>query len=369
MIIAFLLLILSNQVIVLAPSPIFRFQEINDPNLDWIDLDNKKFVKQGERSTDILSVDYNSNGNTLNSTIWLYYPFKSKPTEYQVLNYGMYIDADFNKKTGYDGIDYQLEIGWNNTSQTWTKTLDKWSLNGNEKTIKRENNYKGFFDKNKHYVDLSLDLNFLEYPSIYKIAYYAEAKKEKIDSLLTDFTKWVVIPPIQLTISTLPEFIELHEGEEKTIEMQINSSQGYEPKIDLSILSKTDNIKVIFNQNNTLNMPTYGFARTPLTVKAMEDSKIGPYTLILFANSTFPPEQLTEDITKNTSLVPPVSENTLARSDILVTILEPSRWDEEIKDLWNNIGGFASFFYGILAGLTPWIYNSIIKRKKGKNNK
>lgn len=70
------LLILSNQVIVLAQSPIFKFQEVNDPNLDWIDLDNKKFSKQGERSTDILSVDYNSNGNMLNSTIWLYYPFE-----------------------------------------------------------------------------------------------------------------------------------------------------------------------------------------------------------------------------------------------------------------------------------------------------
>ena len=28
------------------------------------------------------------------------------------LNYGMYIDSDFNNKTGIAGIDYKVEIQW-----------------------------------------------------------------------------------------------------------------------------------------------------------------------------------------------------------------------------------------------------------------
>jgi hypothetical protein len=105
-------------------------------------------------------------------------------------------------------------------------------------------------------------------------------------------------------------------------------------------------------------------ATTPLAIKALQDADVGPYTLILFANSTFPPERLIEDIAENnSSLVPDVSENIFAQSSVLVTILEPSTWDEDIGNFWNNIGGPASFFYGILAGLVPWIYNSIKKRK------
>jgi hypothetical protein len=367
---AVLLLLLCIPVIALAESPIFEFQEIKDPNIDWMDLNNRKHSEEGERSTDILSVDYHSNGKILNATVWLYFPFKNKPTDYNVMNYGMYLDADFDKTTGYGGIDYQLEIGWNNNSKTWTKTLEKWSPNGDEKTIRIENNYTGFFEEHKKYVELSLDLGFLEHPSKYKITFYSEAKKEKSDSLLTDFTKWVAIPPLQLTISTSPALIELHKGEEKTIEIGVNSSQGYEPKVEISAKSQTDNIEYRFNQNYTLHVPTYGVATTPLTIKALQDADVGPYTLILFANSSFPPEQLIEDIAENnSSLIPDVSENIFAQSSVLVTVLEPSTWDEEVRNFWNNIGGPASFFYGILAGLAPWIYNSLKKRKKENEDK
>jgi hypothetical protein len=106
-------------------------------------------------------------------------------------------------------------------------------------------------------------------------------------------------------------------------------------------------------------------ATTPLTIKALWDADVGSYTIILFANSTFPPKQLIEDIAENNSgLVPDISENIFAQSNILVNILEPPIWDEEVGKFWSNIGGPASFFYGILAGLVPWIYNSVIKRKK-----
>jgi hypothetical protein len=362
---AVLLFLLPVPVTVLAESPIFGLQEIKDQNIDWIDLNKRRPSQEGERSTDILSVDYHSNGKILNATVWLYFPFENEPTSYNAMNYGMYIDSDFDKTTGYGGIDYQLEIGWNNNSKTWTKLLEKWSPNGDEKTIRVENNYTGFFEEDKKYVELSLDLGLLEYPSKYKIAFYAEAKKEKSSSLLTDFTKWVAIPPLELTISTSPTLIELHRGEEKSIEIEVNSSQGYEPKVEISAKSQTDAIEYKFNQNDTLHVPTYGVATTPLAIKALRDADAGQYTLILFANSTFPPEQLIEDIAENNSgLVPDISENIFAQSSILVNILEPLTWDEDVGKFWSNIGGPASFFYGILAGLAPWIYNSIIKRKK-----
>jgi hypothetical protein len=107
-------------------------------------------------------------------------------------------------------------------------------------------------------------------------------------------------------------------------------------------------------------------ATTPITVKTLQNSIVGPYTLIIFANSTFPSEQLIDDIgaNNNSNLVPDITGSIFAQSKILVTILEPPTWDENIKNFWNNIGGPTSFLYGIIAGLVPWIYNSIKNKKK-----
>ena len=109
-------------------SPIFPNHEILDPKVDWIDLKTRNFTRGGDCSTDIESVDYYSNGNTLNATLWLYFPFKVQPrSSDENVNYGMYIDSDFDETTGFGGIDYKVEIGWNNQSKQWTKVLEKWS--------------------------------------------------------------------------------------------------------------------------------------------------------------------------------------------------------------------------------------------------
>ena len=38
----------------------------------------------------------------------------------------MLIDSDFNKNTGYGGIDYLFQLGWNNNTKRWDKNL--WEL-------------------------------------------------------------------------------------------------------------------------------------------------------------------------------------------------------------------------------------------------
>jgi hypothetical protein len=83
--------------------------EIRDPVFDWINMKNGQRVTTSsnvERSTDILSVDYNNNDKFLNSTLWLFFPVKGKPLKFEHIDYGMLIDADFDKSTGFDGIDY-----------------------------------------------------------------------------------------------------------------------------------------------------------------------------------------------------------------------------------------------------------------------
>src|SRR5215211_648831 len=156
-----LIILLFNLCIhdVLAESPSFSRQQIIDDRGDWISLETRNFTKSGDRSTDILAVDYSSNGKFLNATIWLFFPFKEKPILEDV-SYGMLIDADFNDKTGFDGIDYKLEISWNNQTQNWIKTLEAWSPYGEARVLNNQTvPYTLFSEKGSSYIILSCDLN------------------------------------------------------------------------------------------------------------------------------------------------------------------------------------------------------------------
>ena len=64
---------------IFALSPPFSQQEISDEVGQWIDLSTKGLTKSGDRYTDIVSVDYSSNGTTLNAILWLLFPFKENP--------------------------------------------------------------------------------------------------------------------------------------------------------------------------------------------------------------------------------------------------------------------------------------------------
>jgi hypothetical protein len=123
-----------------------------------------------------------------------------------------------------------------------------------------------------------------------------------------------------------------------------------------------------------LNIPTLGEATVPLTIKASDDASVGPYTLFISANSTFPSEQLIEVGSQNEanssiySTLPP--EYVVTQSSVLVTIQEPLAWVDEVSNFWNKVGNPISFIYGILAGISPWIYTRLrsrIKNDKQKN--
>jgi hypothetical protein len=352
----------------------FTIQEIEDPPMDWLNLSTKQYDSTlEERSTDILAVNYYTDGDFLNSTVWLYFPFQVKPN-YTMVNYGMLIDSDFDNRTGFDGIDHKFETRWDNNSRIWTSTLEAWSPNGKNRNIdlnnnNNNNNSTSFFENDKHYVTLSLNLDLIGSPSKYKVIFYAEVERDGVS--FTDFTRWVAIPPLQVVITTSPNSIELHKGEERTIEVQVNSSQGYEPTVEIGAKSRVDKIAFEFPQNDTLNIPTFGEATTPLIIRASDDASVGPYTLFISANSTFPSEQLIDVGSENDenstiySTLPP--EYVVTQSSVLVTIQEPLGWVDEVSNFWNKVGNPISFIYGILAGISPWIYTRL--RKQIRNNK
>lgn len=374
--IAELMLIFIPNVLANA-SPSFFNKEIYDNISDYIDLNTKVDTRNGDPHNDITSVDYYSDGKVLNATLWLLFPFKEHPTTERV-NYGIYIDSDFDDRTGHEGIDYKFEIQWNNKTQSWSKILAKWSANGQTRVLENITNYKGFYGKNEgssSYVMLSVNLTDIQSPEKYKILFYAESKLN--GSYKTDFTKWLAIPPLNLVLSMSPNILTLQPGEQKTVELRVNSTEGYEPTVTLFTInqSKADNIKTDF-KFSTLRIPSYGVVTTPLTITASNDALIKPYTVFIFANSTFPPEELIKTKKTNLPKKPPSPipesvnrvDNIIAKSSFLVTVKDPLTIGDKISDFWNKLGAPLSFIYGIATGSLPLIYTWLkktIKKKQG----
>lgn len=342
-------------------SPSFDGRELRDDPFDWIDLLNKTRTTSGEISTDIVAIDYVSDGKLLNATMWLLSPFIFSPSnETSVKNYGMLIDSDFDNKTGFLGIDYKIEISWDNHTKTWKRVFQQWSPNGQLRNLDVQPNFTGFYEEQGFYVLLTANLDGMAYPDKYKVIFYAESALNGYS--ITDFSRVITIPPPEISISTSPSQVELRQGDQTTLEVKINSTAGLEPTISLAA-SQSPDLKAQF-KFDTLQIPSYGMASIPLTITSLKNASAYPYTLLLFVNSTFPDEEFIS--TRGLAFLPPSlkSENTSTTSSILVTVLPALTWPEIISDFWTKLGNPISFIYGILAGISPWIYDRLKNRAR-----
>ncbi|HJS64507.1 MAG TPA: hypothetical protein VJ767_06580 [Nitrososphaeraceae archaeon] len=357
----FLLFIYSNNGY--ADSPSFLEQEIGDNTTDWVDMSTNQIQKKvKEKYTDITSVDYFSDGKTLNATIWLLFPFKETPPMKEV-DYGMFIDADFNSKTGYGGLDYKVELQWKNESKSWTKVVETWSKNGKERTIDIYPNFTDFFEKGKYFVTISVELKKILYPQKYKVLFYADFRRND-GVLISDFTRWIAIPPLEFDISTIPKSIELHQGLSDNIQVQINSTQGYAPKINLTLENKPKETYFVYDSDEII-LPSYGMATIPIKITPTKDEVLGPHTFYVTVKSNFPSDELIK--IQGVHSVPP--ENVIKRSAVLLNIQPELDFFDIIQMSWGKVGDFAQFIYGILAGLSPFIYQQIRNLTKHSNTK
>ena len=351
-----------------AASPVFTRHYVKDGVFDWIDVNKHKNSLQGEPATDIVGVSYFSDGQTLNSTIWLMASFIRQPFQYNALSYGVMVDSDYDKTTGVGGVDYQLEISWINKTKTWDKALTEWSTSGHDKLLDENRNYTGFYQNGSYYVSLPLDLSTILFPNKYRIAFYAESEKDGI--ITTDFSNWINIPPPKLDITTSPNPIVLRQGDQKTIEVRLNTTQGFEPFVHLSVKS-VPGLSTTFRYT-AIQIPSEGFASVPLILTASKNISVSPFTLLLSADSSFPDSQFVQATSSNSGLpgkrlpdfLTPKEEISNSRAVLVVTIQDAVSNINRISDFWHKLGSPISFVYGIVAGLSPLFYSKVKKRIK-----
>jgi hypothetical protein len=383
---------------VFAISPSFARQGFEDAASDWSFIpknigsnlalnktENIVECKMGRQhffSPDIVGVNYLSDGKTLNATIWL-----SSPLEEPTLNkppffllgrtYAWLIDINSAYDTN-QGPDYKVIINWDRLNHRWTRSVQEWSTtpgedkifgSGEFMSLAQENNYTGFFEKGKNYVDLFLNLNEVSSPDQYSMSFYAlDYFKTKVGfCTVVDITDLVHIPPPEFIISSSPSSATLRSGEEETIELQLKSTGRLDSHVLFSSNQINDNIETNFIPNQTF-VPTSGMANSRLQIKVLENAPTGIYTIPIIANISFPTvltNRFSSEISNN-----PTSINIFKHSNFTLTILPPLTIEEHFANFYESwlapIVGIWPILASISAVIAPLIIRIYSKRKNKK---
>ncbi len=360
-----LLLILNPFHKTMALSPSFELQELINENRHWVQTYGNNDAHLKSNYTDILSVDYISNGKTLNATFWLASAFKNSSAAiyyqpFRKISYGMLIDSDSNSKTGYNGADYDFYV--ESVAGKLSAYLYQLSSTGGYRLVGSKINYsQPYVDPNVLLgsVNLQLDLGSINYPRHYNVMFYtAEAFKS---NEVRQFTSWVNIPPPSLQITTSPSNILIKQGEAQTIPARIKSTSGFSNDVINMTVGTNNNMGSGFNSSE-LHVTIQRIQPPLFKIAIPQQTPLGIYTIPLIVTIREPSEAtLTKPISINArgGIVDPEFELSkkyptvgyLTRPlNLTVTVISPSAISEQFRDFWGVYGGFIGIFAGGFVG-------------------
>ena len=346
-------------------------------------VQNRSLNTLSTSALDVQRVAFFEKINQLNSTMWVGDNLLSSNDINNIssIAYGILIDGDRDSSTGKEGVDYQLELQWiNSTSslnlQNWNKLLLEYSSLGQYKIIDLRQNYTGypsFEGKNNNYVVFSLDMGKISVSPAYRMMFYNLVSYND-GTIGIDLTNWINIPDDAFTISTSPEEITLRKGETKTIGLQILSSSGKISAItDLSDLENYTSLDVeLINQNDNLTNSTIGGSTTEpiqIGISAPEDAKIGIHTIPVTANISFGsnfPSNFIEFQNKYPIFIDTKGYE-IKNGNFTVNVIEPLTFQEELKNFWSAYGSMITLIMAGFAGGLSTLFFEYIKERKNKN--
>jgi hypothetical protein len=204
MLLLLLLLLISFSLFhkAFAASPVFdqvliSDKEITNQRNDWVQTYGNDSTHLRSDYTNLLAVDYHSDGKTLDATFWLASNLENASIYSQPLKkirYGMLIAiVSLPQNSGYNGANYNFYI--EEVNGKWSEYLYQLSSTGTHALIESKINYTETFGGptiGPGYVKLRLDLNSINSPSNYGLSFYTAESFNS--SEVRDFTSWVAIP-------------------------------------------------------------------------------------------------------------------------------------------------------------------------------
>jgi hypothetical protein len=369
---------------VFAASPAFNRQDLTDDVHDGIHLHtmgqsqtNDDYIGILDESTDIQKVTYFSNGTVLTATLWLASGFLEKPSangSNVAVIYGILIDADYNQETGKEGVDYQIEIQCSNETQTCTKGIIEYSSPVHTRTIDIQENYTGFYKNDERYVLLSVNLDEILSPNLYRAMFYAGYVYNNSDRKI-DLSTWVDISPPVYSISTLPNPVIVRQGEQKIIGAQLKSTTGFvQNVIEFMPVENYSSIELEFIRDNLDKSSSSGIEPAPFKIEVPQNAQVGQYIIPIRANistgSTFPYYKFVEISSMN---LPSNSTDILTKghkivsANLTISVVEPLSIQEQLKDFWSVYGGPINLTgAGLAGGLTTYLIDYLKSRKKNR---
>jgi hypothetical protein len=358
-----------------AQSPSFELQELINENRHWVQTYGNNDSHPKTRYTDILAVKYISDGQTLDTTIWLSSGFNlsafnsTDNQQSRKLSYGMLIDADSNSKTGYNGADYDFYI--ESAGGKLSGYLYLLSSTGNYRLIGSKVNFTQSYEESSvgpGYADLNLDLSSINSPSEYNLLFYtAESFKS---NEVRQFTNWVNIPPPSLQIATFPDSVVIRQGEEQLIPARIQSTSGFSSDVINITLDVPNSVNM---ENNNYNTGP-GFNSSELHVNVQrnqphlikidvpQETPLGIYTIPLVATIREPsiatttkptytaPQSGTVDPEFELSKRYPTVGFLTKPVNFTVTVISPMSIDDQFKGFRETYGQFIGIFAGAFVG-------------------
>jgi hypothetical protein len=298
----------------LAASPVFDQNFITDEKIsnqrnDWVQTFGNDSSHLRSEYTNLLAVDYLSDGKTLDTTFWLASNLENASTYSQPLKrvrYGMLIAiASLPPTSGYNGADYNFYI--EAVDGKWSEYLYQLSSTGSSALIESKINYTESFNGTTigpGYVKLRLDLNSIKYPTAYGLSFYtAESYKS---NEVRDFTSWIAIPPATIDILTHPANIVVRQGEKYLIPAEVDTP------FSNNVTSITFDNGTDFSSNG-LHISTPRIQPPLFNVEVSPQTPIGVYTIPFVASM----------IIATTYSTSPTSTPATATVDTVTEVLDP----------------------------------------------
>ena len=227
-------------------------EQMGNKKTDWVQTYGNDSTHLKSDYTNILAVDYVSDGKTLNATLWLKSNSENASTysqPFKKIRYGMLIAiVSLPPNSGYNGANYNFYIEAVNGK--WSEYLYQLSSTGSSALVESKKNLTESFGGTTigpGYVKLRLDLNSIDNPSAYGLSFYtAESFKS---NEVRDFTNWVAIPPATIHVLTHPENIVIRQGETHLIPAEMNTP------FSNNVTSITFDQRTDFSSNGLMYLP------------------------------------------------------------------------------------------------------------------
>jgi hypothetical protein len=370
----------------IALSPFFELQEITNENRQWVQTYGNSDTHLRSNYTDILAVNYISDGKILNSTFWLASGFENSSAStynqpFRRISYGILFDADSNTRTGYNGADYDFYV--ESTAGKLSGYLYQLSSTGGYRLVASKINFTQLSaepDALLGSINLDFDLSSINYPSKYNLLFYSVESFKSNE--VRQFTSWVSIPPPSLEIITSPSDIMIRQGEEELIPARIQSTTGFSNDVI--------NMTLTGNNNNNNYYTGAGFNSSELHVAIEENqpplfkiavpqqTPLGIYTIPLIVTIREPSvatQTKPLSINKGGGTVDPEFELSKKYPTVgyltkpinfTVTVIEPMTINDKFKDFWGVYGQFIGLFAGGFVGVfAKFLFD---RRKKKHEN-